>query len=857
MRIEVDVQPRFIYLPGTDLRILRQHSTWSAARIISTHTGAEASPNTYIVQHVGGGDGAPREAIELSRLNHAPLLDPMLDLEREHLKYSQWVRSNYAHVVDALSGERLDIMLQCVKLRVDTTSSSSSADTDAFELITRLTFEEYTQPLVVIGDAASGKSTFARLFLILCIQNRREPQLVPFLLTTIDLVRIIKQNSLAGDYLDGYLRSVYGPRSRRYLYLKQAMLEGRLVLFLDGMDEVPTGLKSVVEAYIMCYLRATVRVVMTSRPGGVSHAWLEQCTRVLILPLDVEQQEAVAKARLRQPQHMHMFKQLMVRPDLQQLASNPLILSMCISHIRSATKANAPGGLLNRWRLYHAAMTTIITRLDAKTLEARKGQAGPRQQAAYMHLLQEIAFHAHCKQMKDLNGEVLRSAITEQTSALWDDVKESVARGQFAVLTSFVNNDETIYRFGHLTFQEHLCSMMISRMLDEELDRIKSIMASSGVKKMLQGSWWLTVTQFCLEGLANENAHALARRFADAMLEDVTDPSGVVRVTHAEVHSYDSMAAFSALFKHSSSANALEIGDGRWTSTPSGCLSSARGVSGRPTLTRLSLKHMMVNAATPPAAHAGLQGLSVVLRDTPNLTSLQLTSCRIESRHLMPLCAELHAAPVRLRELDLSGNKIADEGLVALAHIPAVRGMALEKLDISGNALEEGGVSALARALSASENVQSVQLASHPLPMQQLKAGGKVEMDGQKLTDFDLQFILEVISSVASGGSGETHGGAAGGTSATGAGEQRRRQLSRQGSWRCAGGRDGDGRNRRRRRQRRSRWQHRPAFAGFHTKHEPRLQCHHREGRGAARERHWARHPHHRPPQPSRKQGGA
>ena len=33
---------------------------------------------------------------------------------------------------------------------------------------------------------------------------------------------------------------VYGPSSRRYLFLKQAMMERRLVLFLDGMDEVPT-----------------------------------------------------------------------------------------------------------------------------------------------------------------------------------------------------------------------------------------------------------------------------------------------------------------------------------------------------------------------------------------------------------------------------------------------------------------------------------------------------------------------------------------------------------------------------------------------------------------------------------------
>ena len=107
--------------------------------------------------------------------------------------------------------------------------------------------------MLVVGEAASGKSTFARLFLMQCIQQQAASQLVPFLITTIDLVRIIKQNrtlplplplpltlpltptptqvriikqnALGADYLDGYLRCIYGPNSRRYLFLKQAMME--------------------------------------------------------------------------------------------------------------------------------------------------------------------------------------------------------------------------------------------------------------------------------------------------------------------------------------------------------------------------------------------------------------------------------------------------------------------------------------------------------------------------------------------------------------------------------------------------------------------------------------------------------
>ena len=40
LRIEIDVQPRYYYLPGTDLRILRGGVEWVTARIISTHSGA-------------------------------------------------------------------------------------------------------------------------------------------------------------------------------------------------------------------------------------------------------------------------------------------------------------------------------------------------------------------------------------------------------------------------------------------------------------------------------------------------------------------------------------------------------------------------------------------------------------------------------------------------------------------------------------------------------------------------------------------------------------------------------------------------------------------------------------------------
>ena len=223
----------------------------------------------------------------------------------------------------------------------------------------------------------------------MCIQ-RQQLGLVPFLIPTIDFVRLIKQNDLTADYLDGYLRAVYGPSSRRYLFLKQAYWSGDWYCSSTAWTRCPPG-SSRRSRRTSCASSARARASMTSRPGGFSQAWLSQCTTMRILPLDPTMQESVAKARLRHGAHLRMFSSLMGRPDLQLLASNPLILSMVLAYIRGAAHNSTDGGTptLNRWRLYHSAMSTIITRLDAKTLEAlRKGQG--RNAAEYMRMLLEL-----------------------------------------------------------------------------------------------------------------------------------------------------------------------------------------------------------------------------------------------------------------------------------------------------------------------------------------------------------------------------------------------------------------------------------------------------------------------------------
>ena len=130
-------------------------------------------------------------------------------------RYAGWIRSTYSFVVDALSGERLDIMLQCVKLRVEGTSTlmhahahahaqahahahahahapphespsslaialapstayarveallpphqreASASQRDAFDIVMReVEADALGKPVLVVGEAASGKRNF-------------------------------------------------------------------------------------------------------------------------------------------------------------------------------------------------------------------------------------------------------------------------------------------------------------------------------------------------------------------------------------------------------------------------------------------------------------------------------------------------------------------------------------------------------------------------------------------------------------------------------------------------------------------------------------------------------------------------
>ena len=100
------------------------------------------------------------------------------------------------------------------------------------------------------------------------------------------------------NFVDAYLKLVYGPTSQRYLTLRQALMARRCLLLLDGVDEGGDG-KEAIEAHIVEVLMPQgFAIVATSRPDGVQRDRWTRFVQLQLRPLSLDDQRRVIRQRL-------------------------------------------------------------------------------------------------------------------------------------------------------------------------------------------------------------------------------------------------------------------------------------------------------------------------------------------------------------------------------------------------------------------------------------------------------------------------------------------------------------------------------------------------------------------------------
>eukprot|EP00937_MAST-01D_sp_MAST-1D-sp2_P001358 g1358.t1 len=238
---------------------------------------------------------------------------------------------------------------------------------------------------VLLGAAASGKSVLLKRVLVTSAENFDQEQqegLVPVLILLIDLGRLMARRALTGKdkLVEAYLADRHGTHSDRYRALLRAFRARQTLLLLDGLDEAGDQRRAIERYITQTLVPADQRMIVSSRHTGFNDRVFERFSFVQLLPLSHTMQREVVALRLRDtsPSLVGAVQSELAKIEYAEMASNPLMLSMLTSilgHVLEKKREVADGTemALSRAKLYQIGVQLMLHRASAAKFAMRRG----------------------------------------------------------------------------------------------------------------------------------------------------------------------------------------------------------------------------------------------------------------------------------------------------------------------------------------------------------------------------------------------------------------------------------------------------------------------------------------------------
>ncbi|MCX4827713.1 NACHT domain-containing protein [Streptomyces sp. NBC_01016] len=302
------------------------------------------------------------------------------------------------------------------------------------------------------GDAGSGKTTLIQ-WLALTSEER-----IPYVLPLRTLIRAARLPAPA-DFLAG----TDCPHSPPDGWAERVLSDGRALVMVDGLDEVPSADRARVRDWLLALVRGYPgdRWLLTARPTAVRPDWLagDGFTELVLAPMDRPRVTAFVRrwhAAAHAPEHEEpLLDTLRTKPDLARLATNPLMCGL-ICALHRARRGYLPP---RRKALYDAALQMILTERDRQ-----RGMGGldgiDLETEDQVELLQRLAYSLVLAGRTEMDED---TALTLLERAL-PSVPAASAQGDATTILRHLLLRSGVLRspapgivdFAHRTFLDHL-----------------------------------------------------------------------------------------------------------------------------------------------------------------------------------------------------------------------------------------------------------------------------------------------------------------------------------------------------------------------------------------------------------------
>jgi predicted NACHT family NTPase len=348
---------------------------------------------------------------------------------------------------------------------------------DVTKTVPGLVVVQNIRRLMVLGKPGAGKSTFLKYLSMHCITGKFAMNAVPMFVTLKDFAEAPKSPSLV-QYLADIVwnsQSTSHKKSFKHIALtetiEQLLIMGRILVLLDGLDEV----REEDTARVIREIRNTAdhfslsQFVITCRIAAKEYTF-ERFTEVEVADFNGQQVTAFAenwfRARNDLPKAESFTQRLKENKPIQELASSPLLLTLlCLVF---GEGGDFPS---NRADLYEEGVKLLLKKWDAKRNIQRDDLYEKLDVQRREDLLSCVALQTFQRKEYFIKQRHMEHYIADFISNLKnvDPTPDSLRVDSEAVLRSIqaqhgllVERARGIYSFSHLTFQEYFAAREIA-----------------------------------------------------------------------------------------------------------------------------------------------------------------------------------------------------------------------------------------------------------------------------------------------------------------------------------------------------------------------------------------------------------